>query len=171
MIRNAIGPTLTNLAIAGFWLGLILLVAAISASTIRITSVAAAHRRGTVRGLVAVVAVWGLAAGLSWQVTPGFPVASTSAAGLAVAQVKATDDAITDSRRFEQAVNGYDPEATIPGSDLLTKLRGKDVVIAFVESYGQVAVQGSSFSPGVDNVLGAAPPRWPARAGRRRARG
>jgi hypothetical protein len=32
-------------------------------------------------------------------------------------------------------------------------LRGKDVVIAFVESYGQVAVQGTNFSPGVDAVL------------------
>ena len=28
-----------------------------------------------------------------------------------------------------------------------------DVVVAFVESYGQVAVQGTSFSPGVDAVL------------------
>ena len=32
-------------------------------------------------------------------------------------------------------------------------MRGKDVIIAFVESYGQVAVRGSSFSPGVDAVL------------------
>jgi hypothetical protein len=36
---------------------------------------------------------------------------------------------------------------------LLTGLRGKDVIIAFVESYGQVAVQGTSFSAGVDAVL------------------
>ena len=34
-------------------------------------------------------------------------------------------------------------------------MRGKDVVIAFVESYGQVAVQGTSFSGGVDTVLRA----------------
>ena len=32
-------------------------------------------------------------------------------------------------------------------------MRGKDVIIAFVESYGQVAVQGTSFSPGIDAVL------------------
>jgi len=32
-------------------------------------------------------------------------------------------------------------------------LRGKDVIIVFVESYGQVAVQGSSFSPAIDSVL------------------
>src|SRR6185436_37921 len=39
------------------------------------------------------------------------------------------------------------------GSQLLTHLRGKDVVFAFVESYGRSAVQGSSFSRGVDRVL------------------
>ncbi|MBO0833550.1 MAG: hypothetical protein J2P29_16440, partial [Actinobacteria bacterium] len=46
-----------------------------------------------------------------------------------------------------------DPEASVPASDLLTGLRGKDVVIAFVESYGQAAIQGSSFADGVDALL------------------
>lgn len=43
--------------------------------------------------------------------------------------------------------------AARPGEDLLTGLRGKDVVIAFVESYGRVAVEGSTFSGRVDTVL------------------
>jgi hypothetical protein len=50
------------------------------------------------------------------------------------------------------------PTATVsPASanSLLSALRGKDVIIAFVESYGRVAVQGSTFSPGVDAVLDA----------------
>ena len=37
----------------------------------------------------------------------------------------------------------------------MSGLRGKDVIVAFVESYGQVAVRGTSFSPGVDRVLTA----------------
>ncbi|MFI2708436.1 CDP-alcohol phosphatidyltransferase family protein, partial [Nocardioides sp. CER28] len=36
---------------------------------------------------------------------------------------------------------------------LLDRLRGKDVLLVFVESYGRVAVQGTSYSPGVDTVL------------------
>jgi hypothetical protein len=40
-----------------------------------------------------------------------------------------------------------------PGDRLLTGLRGKDVLVLFVESYGKVAVQGSSFSPRIDAVL------------------
>jgi hypothetical protein len=38
-------------------------------------------------------------------------------------------------------------------ADLLTGLRGKDVLLVFVESYGRVAVQGSPFAPGVQRVL------------------
>ena len=153
VVRDTIGPTRTNIALAALGLGLILLVGAITAATIHITTVAARHRRATVRGLVALTAVWALCAGLSLQLIPGSPVASTSAAGLAVAQARDTQTALRDQRRFEKVLHRSDPEASVPASDLLTGLRGKDVIIAFVESYGQVAVQGTNFSPGIDAVL------------------
>jgi len=153
VVRDTIGPTRTNIALAALWLGLIVAIGAITAAAIHITTVAAQHRRATVRGLAALTAVWALCAGLSLQLVPGSPVASTSAAGLAVAQVHSTQAALRDQRRFEKTLHRSDPEASVPASDLLTGLRGKDVIIAFVESYGQVAVQGTSFSPGIDAVL------------------
>jgi phosphatidylglycerophosphate synthase len=153
VVRDTIGPTRTNIALAALWLGLILLVGAITAATIHITTVAARHRRDAVHGLAALTAVWALFAGLSLQLVPGFPVASTSAAGLVVAQVRDTQAALRDQRRFEKALHNSDPEASVPASDLLTGLRGKDVIIDFIEAYGQVAVQGSSFSGGVDAIL------------------
>jgi phosphatidylglycerophosphate synthase len=153
VVSDSIGPALTYIVLGALCLGLILLVAAITGSAMHITTVAARHRRGTLRGLAALTAAWALCAGLSLQLIPGFPVASTSAAGLAVTQVRATEAAITDSRRFQQATRGSDLQARVPASDLLTGLRGKDVIIVFVESYGQVAVRGTSFSPGVDAVL------------------
>jgi phosphatidylglycerophosphate synthase len=153
VVADSIGPALTDVALGALCLGVILLVVVITASTMHITTVAARHRRGTLGGLAALAAAWGLSAGLSLQLIPGFPVASTSAARLAVAQVRATRAAFTDSRRFEAATRGSDPQARIPAGNLLTGLRGKDVIIVFVESYGQVAVQGTSFSPGVDAVL------------------
>lgn len=153
VVRDTIGATRTNIALAALGLGLILLAAAITAATIHLTTVAARHRRTTVRGLAALTAVWALCASLSLQLIPGSPVASTSAARLAVAQVHFTQAALRDERRFEQVLHRSDPEASVPASDLLTGLRGKDVVIAFVESYGKVAVQGTNFSPGVDAAL------------------
>src|SRR5580693_4233767 len=153
VVRAAVGTTLTNVALVAIWIGVALLVVAITAATIHVTAVAARHRRGTVRGLAAVTAIWGLSAALALQATPGFPVASTSATALTVSQVQAFKEALSDPRVFTQATRSPDPEAAIPASDLLTGLRGKDVLFVFVESYGQVAVEGSSFSPGVDAVL------------------
>jgi phosphatidylglycerophosphate synthase len=153
VVRDSIGTVATDIALAALCLGLILLVTALTASAIHITSVAVRHRRGALVGLAGLAAVWALSAGLSLQLTPGFPVASTTTARLAVAQVRATQAAITDSRRFQAATRAPDPEAKVPARDVLTGLRGKDVLIVFVESYGQVAVRGSSFSPGIDAVL------------------
>src|SRR5580693_8421404 len=153
VVRDAIGTTLTNIALVVVWCVLILIIAAITAATIHLTTVAAGHRRDTVRGLAALTAVWALAAGLSLQLVPGAPVASASAAGLVVAQVHDTQKALRDQRRFELALHGSDPEASVPAPDLLTGLRGKDVIFDFIESYGQAAVQGTSFSRGVDAVL------------------
>jgi phosphatidylglycerophosphate synthase len=153
VVSDSIGTSVTDILLVAVGIGLILLVGIITASTIHITAVAARHRHATVRGLAALTAVWGLCAGLSLQLIPGSPVASASATGLAVAQVRATQAAFSDPRRFEQAIHSPDPAATIPASNLLTGLRGKDVIIVFVESYGQVAVRGTSFSPGIDALL------------------
>ncbi|HEX6523822.1 MAG TPA: CDP-alcohol phosphatidyltransferase family protein [Streptosporangiaceae bacterium] len=153
VVRDTIGATATDLVLAALWVGLILIFGAITASAIHVTTVTARHRRVAGRALGALTAVWALCAGLSLQLVPGSPVASTSAAGLAIAQVRDTQTALRDQRRFALALRSSDPEASVPASDLLTGLRGKDVVFAFVESYGQVAVQGTSFSVGVDAVL------------------
>jgi phosphatidylglycerophosphate synthase len=153
VVSDSIGTAVTDILLVAVGIGLILLVGIITASTIHITAVAARHRHATVRGLAALTAIWLLGAGLSLQLIPGSPVASASATGLAVGQVHATQAALSDPRRFEQAIHSRDPAAAIPASNLLTGLRGKDVIIAFVESYGQVAVRGTSFSPGIDALL------------------
>ncbi|MGH3256829.1 MAG: CDP-alcohol phosphatidyltransferase family protein [Streptosporangiaceae bacterium] len=153
VVRATIGATDTDIVIVVVWLGLILVIGAIIASAIHIITVAARHRRASVRALAGLTAVWALCAGLSLQLVPGFPVASASATGLVVGQVRGIQSALIDQRHFKQALDGPDPEASVPASDLLTGLRGKDVIIVFVESYGQVAVQGTSFSVGVDAVL------------------
>src|SRR5690242_14160026 len=79
VVRDAIGTALTNVVLVAIWVGIAVLIVALTAATVHVTAVAARHRRGTVRGLVAVTAVWALAAGLSLQAAPGAPVASTSA--------------------------------------------------------------------------------------------
>ena len=61
---------------------------------------------------------------------------------------------LQDRARFAAELR-HDRYRSTPGDQLLTGLRGKDVLLVFVESYGRVAVEGSSFSPRVDAVLDA----------------
>ncbi len=59
---------------------------------------------------------------------------------------------IHDRATFARQIS-HDQLAATPASQLLTGLRGKDVLLLFVESYGQVAVQNTPIAPGIDSVL------------------
>ena len=112
------------------------------------------HRGKSLRTLAVLGVVWVLCAALGLRFAPGAPVASTSATGVAVEQGRQVRAGLADQQAFVRAA-AIDPFRDKPAADLLTGLRGKDVIVAVVESYGRVAVQGSSFAPGVDAVLDA----------------
>jgi hypothetical protein len=89
------------------------------------------------------------------------PIASASAASLLVSQVSAVRGDIDDHAIFAREIS-HDQLAATPASQLLTGLRGKDVLLLFVESYGQVAVQGTSIAPADDAVLASGDKRLAA---------
>jgi phosphatidylglycerophosphate synthase len=153
VVRDSIGDRATDIFLAVLALSAALTVTLITAATVRVCTVAARYRRRSAGGVAALAVVWAVSAALSLQLVPGDPVASTTTASVAVSQVRDAAAAIQDQQRFEHAIHSTDAEAQVPASELLTGLRGKDVLVVFVESYGQVAVQGTSFSPGVDSVL------------------
>ncbi|MCW2792907.1 MAG: CDP-alcohol phosphatidyltransferase [Nocardioides sp.] len=118
----------------------------------RVTGVAAGHRRAALRTVGTLGLAWVLCAVAGVQVSPVAGIASTSAAGFAVDEVSQVRAGIEDRRVFARAIADDALRAT-PDDRLLAGLRGKDVLVVFVESYGRVAVEGSTFSPGVDAVL------------------
>ena len=136
---------------------------------LRLARIVDGHREVSVRAAGVLAAVWALCAVLGLQVVAGAPIASASVIGLADDHVSQVRTDLADQQAFARtaAVDAY---RSTPGSDLLTGLRGKDVIVAFVESYGRVAVQGSSFSPGVDAVLDAGTSSCMRPGSRRRAR-
>ena len=153
-LRASIGNTQGDLVLGGL---AILAVAALVLPTLavlRMTRTAAGNRRMSVRIVGVLATLWIVCWATGLRLISGVPIASTSAAGLAVQEVRDVRNGFLDEPRFAAAIRN-DPFAKTPGSRLLTGLRGKDVLLVFVESYGQVAVEGSSFSPGVDNVLAA----------------
>jgi hypothetical protein len=132
----------------------IALLVFIPLAVVRLTRLVSRHRRTSLRTVAALGVVWVLCAVLGVHVAPQTPIAASSAAGVAYEQARQVRAGIQDHQAFIKAA-AVDPFRDTPGSDLLTALRGKDVIVAVVESYGQVAVQGSSFAPGVDAVLDA----------------
>jgi hypothetical protein len=103
---------------------------------------------------VALTLVWAVAA-IGGAHVSGVPVASAPATSLVRSQVDQVRAELHDRQVFERALS-HDSYAATPGRDLLTRLRGKDVLLVFVESYGRVAVENSWFAPQVDRTLGRA---------------
>ena len=145
-LRDAIGSSSANLAVAVIVVLVVGLLALPVLALLRLTRVAAGHRGWALRAAAVLGVVW-----VALRVA-GAPVASTSAAALAVDEVQAVRTGL-EAREMLAREIARDRFRATPGDRLLTGLRGKDVLLVFVESYGRVAVQGSSFSPRIDAVL------------------
>jgi phosphatidylglycerophosphate synthase len=139
----------TGLLVVGLVIGVCLAV-------VRLAHVARDHGRLSARVVAALGMAWTVAAVVGLQVASGADVASTSAADLAYGQVHQLRADFADRKVFAKQIAAdplADRLAATPGDQVLAGLRGKDVLVVFVESYGRSAVEGSSYSPGVDAVL------------------
>jgi phosphatidylglycerophosphate synthase len=145
-LRDAIGHSSANLAVAGMVVLVIGLLALPVLALLRVTRVAAGHRARALQVAAALGVVW-----VVLRVV-GAPVASTSASAVAIREVQAVQSGLRAQQILAREIPRDRFRAT-PGDRLLTGLRGKDVLLLFVESYGRVAVQDSSFSPRVASVL------------------
>jgi hypothetical protein len=104
---------------------------------------------------------WVTSSVLAVHLVPGKPVAAKSAALLAANRAEQFRKSLHDHQVFarEAAVDQF---RDTPGTKLLTGLRGKDVVLAFIESYGRSAVEDPAMAPAVDAVLDAGTTRLEA---------
>jgi hypothetical protein len=145
-LRDAIGRSSANLAVGAIAVLLVGLLSLPVLALVRVTRVAAGHRAWALRAAAVLGVIW-----VALRVV-GAPVASTSAAALVVDEVKAVQSGLRAHEILAREIPRDRFRAT-PGDRLLTGLRGKDVLLLFVESYGRVAVQDSAFSPRIDKVL------------------
>ena len=145
-LRDATGKSTADLAVAGAAVLLLAILAIPVLALLRVTRVAAGHRGWALRAAAVLGVLWVILR------VVGAPVASSSAAALAVDEVQSVQADLHDRSVLARQL-AHDPFRDTPGNQLLTGLRGKDVLLVFVESYGRVAVQGSSFSPRIDRVL------------------
>ncbi|HKS44841.1 MAG TPA: sulfatase-like hydrolase/transferase [Amycolatopsis sp.] len=121
-------------------------------SALRVTRVVAGHRTASTRAVAVLGVVWLVCAVVGVEIAPGQPIAARSAGAQAYNDTRQVVAELRDHQAFaaEAAVDAY---RDTPGNQLLTALRGKDVLLTFVESYGRVAVQDSDIAPAIDKLL------------------
>jgi hypothetical protein len=145
-LGNAIGSSSANLVVAIAAVLIVALLALPALALLRVTRIAADHRGWALRAAIALGVVW-----VALRVV-GAPVASSSAADLAIDKVQAVQTGLADRATFAREI-ARDRFGATPDNRLLRDLRGKDVLLVFIESYGRVAVQDSSVSPRIEAVL------------------
>ena len=154
LVNRSAGRTGQVLAVGGILLVVATVVALCVWATSRLRR--AAHRapRTWSRAVAVLTAVWTVAAVTGTHVS-GVPVANAPALSLVRSQVDQVRADLHDRAVFQHAL-AHDAYALTPPGDLLTRLRGKDVLLVFVESYGRVAVEDSWFAPMVQRTLASA---------------
>jgi phosphatidylglycerophosphate synthase len=150
--RDTFGRTVADLTVAAVVLVVVAALVLPTLAMLRLTRVAVRHRRHTLRAAGALAGAWLVFWAIGAQVVSGASVASASGAALAVEEVHALQSDLRDHARFGAELRN-DRYRKAHGNRLPTALRGKDVLLVFVESYGKLAVEGSPFSPSVDAVL------------------
>jgi hypothetical protein len=160
-VRDTFGNRDADLAIAAATvLGLAALIVPALAIG-QLTRVAARHRRHSFQALTVLTAAWVLCWVFGAQIS-GTRIASTSAARFAADEVSAVQADYRAEARFRVLIRRNDPYRNTPTTRLLKGLRGKDVLLVFVENYGQIALQGTSFSPAIADVVSAGQQRLQA---------
>lgn len=133
--------TLVVAAVAAIAVLLLLPLAAV-----RVSAALTAHRAAAVVGVTALLGSW-LGLAVSGATLGAGAVATSADVHLAVSQTTLIAGQIKDEQRFDQEL-AADPRGALPsGGTTLTGLRGKDVLLVFVESYGRFALEGPSSGP------------------------
>jgi phosphatidylglycerophosphate synthase len=158
-IGSAVGVLRASLgATANTLLGFTILAAAalaylIVAAVGRVLSVTARHRAAAVRAIGALAVVWTLVFVTGMRMVAAVPIAAGSTSAFAAQQSELVWDTARDRAQFAADLAARDPAAAAPPGDLVARLKGKDVLVIFVESYGQVALQDTSLAPSITQTL------------------
>jgi phosphatidylglycerophosphate synthase len=152
-VRTGMDPLAATVVFVASGVLVVALLVGLPLALARLTGLVARHRGLSLRILPALVVVWGAVAMAGLHLAPGAPIASTSASRLAVDEVQAVALGVRRERAFSAAAAADRFRDDAATGDLLDGLRGKDVLLTFVESYGRSAVEGLPTSSRIRAVL------------------
>ena len=128
------------------------LVLALVGATRRVAGALARQRAAAARVVAALVVVWVATALLGVRTSPEVPFAAAAPSTLVATRAQQVDRTLHDLDAYAVEV-GTDRFRDVPADRLLSGLRGKDVLLTVVESYGRVALEDPAIAPGVSKVL------------------
>jgi hypothetical protein len=152
VLRDSVGQAGAIGAVVGAVVLALAVPALVTLCVLRLSTVAARHRTATARTVGALAAAWVALAVAGVQAVPGQPVAARDTAVLAYDHGRQVVSSLRDRQEFagEAAVDAF---RDTPADQLLGGLRGKDVLLVFVESYGRDAVEDPEFATQVGALL------------------
>ncbi len=128
------------------------LVVATAAAVVRLARIARRRRSAALRAVAVLAVGWAVAFVAGAESAPGLPVAALDTSVGVVARTAAIGQGIRDQRAFAVEAD-QDAYRDVPADRLLTALRGHDVVVAVVESYGRAALEDPAMAGGVHAVI------------------
>ncbi|MEU6546155.1 sulfatase [Streptomyces sp. NPDC046859] len=159
-LKDSLGRTGEVLAVIGV-VALAVAVLVLSAlAVVRLGNVLARHRRVAARTTLVLGVVWVICFTVGVQ-SGGVTVATKGYAQYLSNRVQYVRDGLGDAEVFKKQLP-VDAYAKTPSDQLLTGLRGKDVMLTFVESYGRVAIDDPKMGPEVRATLEAGDARLKA---------
>jgi hypothetical protein len=146
------GPAIGSLAVA-VTLGTALVIF-MTRSVQHLSRLVVRHNSAAARAVVALAVLWLTCAMIAIQIVPGVPVALEASTAYLHSRAQPSGTGLEDRRSIATEASA-DAFQNTPTKDLLAALQGKDVIIAFVESYGRDAVEDPDFASQVGAVLDA----------------
>ncbi|WP_369255348.1 sulfatase [Streptomyces sp. R35] len=150
-VKESFGRTGEVVAVIAVIVLVIALLVLMTLAVVRLTDVMVRHRPVATRTTLVLGTAWITCVTVGVQFTD-VPVASQINAELVQNRVHQVQAGLRDGKVFakEAAVDAF---ADTPPDQLLTGLRGKDVLFTFIESYGRTAIDDPAMSEQIDSVL------------------
>jgi hypothetical protein len=143
-------------AAIGGVVAIVLLVGAVLSLTtwavLRVGRLVGDHPRRSLYAAGGIAVAWAATFALGASFTGAVPIAARSTATYAWDRAHQARAGFADEANFAKEVK-QDAFANVPADEMLTALKGKDVIFTFVESYGRSAVEHPTLAPMVDPVL------------------
>ncbi|MGW0821703.1 sulfatase [Streptomyces sp. NPDC002845] len=151
-LEDSVGGGGALAAVIGAVVLVLAVLAVMTLAVVRLANLMARNKDTATRATVIAGTVWIVCSALGLQVVGDKAFATRNTVGYVQGRVARVQDTLKDEAAFAAQAK-KDVFGDVPPDQLLTALRGKDVIFAFIESYGRSALEDPEIAPGVEETL------------------